>query len=180
MTSQLRTRNFAGSFILLLAFALLGICQVRSAVAAPLAQSGANVGRQIYLPVARAGDNNIGEENLNPPPSTPTSAPGTIPTAVATPSPTPQLPGSTPAAPPTPAPPMPTPRSGNTSGNPCTDDEFLDLTANVCRKLDRPEIGFDFGRFYGWLDENRVVNADCTEQSFEAALAQAAGGGIVR
>ena len=180
MTSQLRTRNFAGSFILLLAFALLGICQVRSAVAAPLAQSGANVGRQIYLPVARAGDNNIGEENLNPPPSTPTSAPGTIPTAVATPSATPQLPGSTPAAPPTPAPPMPTPRSGNTSGNPCTDDEFLDLTANVCRKLDRPEIGFDFGRFYGWLDENRVINADCTEQSFEAALAQAAGGGIVR
>lgn len=183
MNPQMRMRITARCLFLLLTVSVIGIPPLRRAVAAPLAQSGASTGRQIFLPLALVGGANKGEENPgnpNPPPSTPISTPGTtIPTPAVTSLPTPQL-TATPPVPPTSAPPTPTPQNGNTSGNPCADDEFLDLTSNACRKLDRPELGFDFGRFYGWLDQNRVVNAECNEQSFEAALAQAAGGGIVR
>ncbi|MEZ4659902.1 MAG: right-handed parallel beta-helix repeat-containing protein [Caldilineaceae bacterium] len=133
-------------------------------MAAPRAQSSANVGRQIHLPLVQ-----VGVEKPTEIPDTPTPlAPTATPTVPSTPT------ASTPIAP-TPASPTALP-----TDNPCADDEFLDLAANVCRKLDRPELGFDFGRFYGWLDENKVVNSACDEKSFEAALAQAAGGGIVR
>ncbi|MEZ4659903.1 MAG: hypothetical protein R2911_20300 [Caldilineaceae bacterium] len=64
--------------------------------------------------------------------------------------------------------------------NPCAEGEFLDLRANLCRKLDRPDLGFDYARFEGWWDKSRVIQSACDEAAFESALAAAQGGGTVR
>ena len=64
--------------------------------------------------------------------------------------------------------------------NPCTEGEFLDLRANVCRQLDRPDLGFDYARFEGWRDKSRVIQSGCDETELESALAAAQGGGTVK
>lgn len=64
--------------------------------------------------------------------------------------------------------------------NPCSEGEFLDLSANSCRKLDRPDLGFDYDHFLSWRNESRVVESACNEDDFERALAAAQGGGTVQ
>lgn len=183
MTPQLRRIYWNSIFGTLLLLAFVGFSEkghfahaaslVASSKIAPFQQTGGGVGQKLFLPLAMSNPVAPKEEespdNPNPPQATPNGGSGTIPE--------PDVPAT-----PTPAAPTPTPQqpSGYESGNPCADNEFLDLTANVCRKLDRPDLGFDFGRYYSWLDENNVINADCSESSFEEALEQAKGGGIVR
>lgn len=64
--------------------------------------------------------------------------------------------------------------------NPCAEGEFLDLRASVCRKLDRPDLGFDAVRFEAGQDTSRVIQSACDETAFEDALAAAQGGGTVQ
>lgn len=115
---------------------------------------------------------------------TPTSTSGPSDTTTPTATSTTTEPGATPTPTFTSLPILPTP-TPTEPANPnviarCADNEFRDLSANLCRKLDRPDLGFDFARYTQWLDPNAVINAACNESAFEAALAQASGGGIVQ
>ena len=69
--------------------------------------------------------------------------------------------------------------ANGTLTNPCPEGQFLDLYDNVCHKLDQPQFGFQAPEFLASFT-GKVVEAGCTENAFQAALEQAAGGGVVQ
>lgn len=77
----------------------------------------------------------------------------------------------------------PNPQPGVPGSNACPEGQFLDLSnpsGAICRMLDVPEYGFNMDRFVDEIDTSTVIAAECSEESLEAALEQAAGGGTVQ
>lgn len=64
--------------------------------------------------------------------------------------------------------------------NPCPEGQFRDLSTNTCHLLDRTDYGFSISTFLSGFDAENVVQANCSESSLQAALAQVGDGGIVQ